>query len=887
MQVFNSERIRADGKFFARGAERLRISGVTYGPFAARENGETFPTPSDVADDFARMEAIGINTLRTYHVPPAWFLELCDERGLNLLIGVPWTWQVCFLDDDAIRREARQAVKQAAQQARGHRCVLGLVLANEISPDIVRWHGATRIGEFLAELMDIAKGVDPDLLCTSASFPPTEYLDLSFLDFATFNVYLHDMTPFRRYLFRLQNLTGDRPLVLGELGMDTLRHPETEQANFLAGHLREAILMGVAGAFVFAWTDDWHTGGFQIEDWAFGLTRRDRAPKISYYAMGEVFGHSPSQLLEKTPRVSVVVCSYNGGATLDECLRSLLALDYPDFEVVLVDDGSTDDTRAIAARFPTVRAIHQSNQGLSAARNVGLDAASGDIVAYTDSDCFADAHWLTHLVHQLQGCGAAGVGGPNLSPDDGWVAACVAASPGQPTHVLESDQSAEHVPGCNMAFHRAALLAVNGFAAQYRKAGDDVDLCWRLEDMGCWISFAPGAFVWHHRRQNPRAYLKQQAGYGEAEGLLWFDHPDRFNAGGAAKWRGVAYDAASEGLRFGEPTIYRGVWGSGLFQTLYQPGVAHWASLPSTLEWHAGIALLVLISLLWPGAGIVFGVLHIGHWKLHPNHFSLLLMMALLMMGTSVATAVLRAFQAPLAPRYESIKARLLIAALCYAQPLVRSWRRYGTRLIPPVVAARQASETAKRVSLWALWTGRLRVSYWNEEWRERTEILERLSAALRERNWTICLDSGWCPWDIAVYCTPWAILHFYSAQEDHSHGKRLLRARYHLRPTGYARALGWVGFFAALLATISRSASASIGALLFAAAFGLAWRVGTRTARQAMAVMDDEAAATGLFRLDDAPGARRADSPLAASPLQKPVETLVKIEPERGDALL
>jgi len=352
------------------------------------------------------------------------------------------------------------------------------------------------------------------------------------LDFATFNVYLHDCDAFRRYLFRLQNLVGDKPVVLGELGMDTLRNGEAEQARFLAGHMAEARLMGIAGTFVFAWTDDWHTGGHPIEDWAFGLTRHDRSPKAAYHALQQVYGAPLASLLEEAPRVSVVVCTYNGGRTLGQCLRSLQALDYPDYEVIVVDDGSKDDTREILARFPDVRAIHQPNRGLSVARNVGLQAARGEVVAYTDSDCFADPDWLTLLVYQLQRTAAAAVGGPNLTPPDGWAAACVASSPGQPTHVLESDQVAEHIPGCNMAFRREALVAINGFDPVYRKAGDDVDICWRLQHAGHWITFAPGAFVWHHRRQGPRAYLKQQAGYGEAEALLFFKHPDKFNGRG-------------------------------------------------------------------------------------------------------------------------------------------------------------------------------------------------------------------------------------------------------------------------------------------------------------------------------------------------------------------
>src|SRR5262249_53699132 len=199
------------------------------------------------------------------------------------------------------------------------------------------------------------------------------------------------------------------------------------------------------------------------------------------------------------------------------------------------------------SRFPGVRAIHQPNLGLSAARNAGLRAATGPVVAYTDSDCFADPDWLTLLVYQLERSGAAAVGGPNPTPADGRLPPAVGASPRQPTHVLESDQVAEHIPGCNMAFRRGALEAINGFDPQYRKAGDDVDVCWRLRQAGYWITFAPGAFVWHHRRQGPRAYLRQQAGYGEAEALLQFKHPDKFNGRGDGKWRGELYGASLRG----------------------------------------------------------------------------------------------------------------------------------------------------------------------------------------------------------------------------------------------------------------------------------------------------------------------------------------------------
>src|SRR5262249_12326847 len=217
----------------------------------------------------------------------------------------------------------------------------------------------------------------------------------------------------------------------------------------------------------------------------------------------------------------------------------------------------------------------------------GLHASTGAIVAYTDSDCVADPDWLTLLVHQLERTGAAAVGGPNLSPEDGPTATCVGASPGQPTHVLESDQVAEHIPGCNMAFRREALEWIRGFDPQFKKAGDDVDVCWRLQQAGRWITFAPGAFVWHHRRQNVKTYLKQQGASGRAEARWPFKPPSRSTGRGEGRWRGALYGAALQGLRLGSAMVWRGTFGTGLSQCLSQPAPAHWAMLPATLEWHA------------------------------------------------------------------------------------------------------------------------------------------------------------------------------------------------------------------------------------------------------------------------------------------------------------
>src|SRR5437588_9527609 len=83
-------RARVDGKLLLHGQQRLRVRGVTYGPFAPGPDGHPFPAPDRVDDDFARMRAAGVNAVRTYHVPPDRLLARAAEHGLALLVDVPW-----------------------------------------------------------------------------------------------------------------------------------------------------------------------------------------------------------------------------------------------------------------------------------------------------------------------------------------------------------------------------------------------------------------------------------------------------------------------------------------------------------------------------------------------------------------------------------------------------------------------------------------------------------------------------------------------------------------------------------------------------------------------------------------------------------------------------
>ncbi len=753
-----SERVQADGKFFRLGARKFTVKGITYGPFQPDASGCSLPRVEQVERDFALIRQLHANCLRVYHVPPRWFLDLAQQHGLKLLVDYNWPKHTCFLDDPATMEMARRATREAAAALAGHPAVLALTLANEIPPDIARWYGARRIERFIDELAAIVKGVDPQLLVTFVNFPTTEFLQPASVDFVSFNVYLHEPRPFVNYLDRLQSIAGGKPLVLSEFGIDSMREGEERKTQILASHVELTFRAGLAGAFLFSFTDDWHTGGHQIENWFFGLTDRHRQPRRSFRAVAEKYQLAPYFSLPRHPKVSVVVASYNGARTLPACLDSLTHLNYPDYEVILVDDGSTDDTARIAAHYPAVRTIHQKNTGLSAARNTGISAATGDIIAFTDSDCRADEDWLYYLVGDLLKTDAGAIGGHNFPPpEDDQIATCVAVSPGGPAHVMLDDRNAEHIPGCNMAFWKGALDDIGGFDPQFRAAGDDVDVCWRLLQRGHKIAFSHAGFVWHYRRNTITAYLHQQIGYGVAEALLRHKHPEYFNTLGSMRWRGRIYSPTKIPGLFGRFVIYHGTFGSALFQTLYTPEPAGLVTLFTSLEWHVvfTLATLLLTSVwyaLWP--------------------------LPVLSLLASIGVATVAAVRVKLPPRHEHLWSRPLVTLLYLLQPIVRGWPRYARRLVRTETPPAARSAVRERARVYKHLGSTFTLNYWNEKGTERFAFLQTLLDLLDRDRWQARADSGWDEYDITIYGDRFTKVVVKTVSENHGGEKRLLRGR-------------------------------------------------------------------------------------------------------------
>src|SRR6202161_760480 len=225
-------RLVANGKYLRDGAQKFYIRGVSYGPFAPNSSGERYPEPERAAADFALMNKLGANVIRLYVPPPPWMVEEAQKAGLRMMLGIPWPFHMAFLDSADMMREIRDAIRKTVLETRQFgETIAAYSIGNEIRSDIVRWHGPRAVSSFLAELRDLGKQIDPGALFTYSNYPSAEYLDLSFLDFISFNVYLHREEDFRRYLTHLMGQAGERPLVLSETGMDTIREGEEHQVE--------------------------------------------------------------------------------------------------------------------------------------------------------------------------------------------------------------------------------------------------------------------------------------------------------------------------------------------------------------------------------------------------------------------------------------------------------------------------------------------------------------------------------------------------------------------------------------------------------------------------------------------------------------------------------
>jgi O-antigen biosynthesis protein len=764
------------GKFIFIAGEKFFIRGVTYGTFKPDEYGNEFYDEKVVINDFREMTAIGINSIRLYTVPPKWFLDLAQHYGLRVMVGLPWEQHIAFLDNPRRIQSIEDRVRAGVAQCAGHPAILCYGIGNEIPSSIVRWYGPRKIEDFLKKLYWAAKHEDPEGLVTYVNYPSTEYLQLQFNDLVCFNLYLEEKSPFKSYISRLHNIAEDKPLIMTEIGLDSRRKGLMTQANTLHWQIRSSFASGCSGVFVFSWTDEWYRGGYDIEDWDFGLVERDRKPKPALQAAYKSFSESPLPDTPSWPRISVVVCSYNGERTIRECLQAVNQLEYTNYEVIVVDDGSVDDTAKIAKEFG-FRVISTENRGLSSARNTGMENATGDIIAYIDDDAYPDPHWLKFLAYSFMHSNHVAVGGPNIPPPgDGFIADCVANSPGGPVHVLLSDNEAEHIPGCNMAILKEHLKEIGGFDPTFRVAGDDVDICWRLRERGWTIGFNPTAVVWHHRRNSLRAYWKQQVGYGKAESLLEKKWPEKYNAVGHASWAGRIYDkSVAHALGFKRERIYQGTWGTAPFQSASYSSLGKLRSLTVMPEWYLVILVLMILSSL--------GFLWLQMFFILP-----FLGLAIGTVFINAAGSAKKTWSIDLSRlNYKQLKLWSMTSFLHLVHPLARLWGRTRHGLTPWRVHGTKGFGL-----LWPQID-----SIWSENWKSHQHRLQTIEQTLRSSGAAVLRGGEHDRWDLEVRGGFLGSARLLTVIEEHGAGKQLVRRR--TWPTFSTHGIGMISFFAIL----------------------------------------------------------------------------------------
>jgi len=223
--------------------------------------------------------------------------------------------------------------------------------------------------------------------------------------------------------------------------------------------------------------------------------------------------------------ISVVVPAYNAAATLPACLAALHQQTCPPDEIIVVDDGSTDDTAAVAWRCG-VLVLQQKHQGPAAARNLGVQHARGDIILFTDADCEPAPEWIAEMVHPLSDPSVAGVKGAYCTRQHQLIARLAQCEFEERYNRLERLAAIDFIDSYAAAFRASVLRETGGFDSAFPQANnEDVDLSYRLAEGGLKLVFNRRAVVYHRHPATWGAYLRLKIKRGYWRMVVYRLHP--------------------------------------------------------------------------------------------------------------------------------------------------------------------------------------------------------------------------------------------------------------------------------------------------------------------------------------------------------------------------
>jgi GT2 family glycosyltransferase len=229
-------------------------------------------------------------------------------------------------------------------------------------------------------------------------------------------------------------------------------------------------------------------------------------------------------------KVSIVIPAYNAETTLGACLDGLRAQTDSDCEIIVVDDGSTDATRALA-ESKNARVISQPNRGAAAARNAGARAARGEIVLFLDADCVPGARWIAAMIAPFADAEIVGAGGMKQTRQTGIIPRFIQMEFDDRYNRVRQHRYIDFIDSGTAAYRRDAFLKHAGFDTSLLDA-EDVDLSYRLSEQGRKMKFAPDAIVYCIHPESVFEYLRRKHTYARWRAFVYRRYP-----------RKIAYDS--------------------------------------------------------------------------------------------------------------------------------------------------------------------------------------------------------------------------------------------------------------------------------------------------------------------------------------------------------
>lgn len=316
---------------------------------------------------------------------------------------------------------------------------------------------------------------------------------------------------------------------------------------------------------------------------------------------------------EPVGQVSLVIPGRNVAATIDACLEAITRLENRDLlsEIIFVDDGSTDDTAEVVAKYPA-KMVVGPGQGAAVARNLGWQAASSPLIWFIDADCVAEPDALTWLLPHLGEPQVGAVGGSYGNMRSDSLLACLIHE-----EILQRHRKMPEEVGVlatyNVIYRRALLDELDGFDPACFWA-HDAELAYRAHNSGCLLRFEPRSRVGHFHSTRFFSYLNKQRLQGYYRVLLYRRHPDRMTGDSYGTWLDYVQPPLAMLVLFSLPVVWWSwlgmvsVAGVGLLLLAQVSMTAR--IVRHTGQWrYVAFAPLSFLRAFYRGIGMILGLL--------------------------------------------------------------------------------------------------------------------------------------------------------------------------------------------------------------------------------------------------------------------------------------